>query len=329
MARERLYHSPCMAADRYILEEYKARINRVVDFIERNLGRDLSLEDLAGIANFSKYHFHRIFCSMVGETLFHFVMRLRVEKAASFLAANPKMPMTEIASECGFADSAHFSRSFKAYFGVTPRAYRESSAWESNPVQSDRKFNQTFGNEGKSFSQLLPYNRDDTKSDSRRNDMEGKVEVREFPETDVAYVRYIGPYKGNAKLFENLYGKLYAWAGPRGLIGPEAKNIIVYHDNPEITAEDKLRVSVCLTVPKGTKVEGEVGRMSIPAGKYAFARFDLTPPEYEAAWAWVYGTWLPSSGWQCDDRPCFELYHGCDGGSERMTVDIVVPVTPR
>jgi DNA gyrase inhibitor GyrI len=39
-------------------------------------------------------------------------------------------------------------------------------------------------------------------------------------------------------------------------------------------------------------------------------------------------TWLPSSGWLCDDRPCFELYHGCDGGSERMTVDIVVPVKP-
>ncbi len=317
-----------MAADRYILEEYKARINRVVDFIERNLGRDLSLEDLAGIANFSKFHFHRIFCSMVGETLFRFVMRLRVEKAASFLAANPKMPLTEIASECGFADSAHFSRSFKSYFGMTPKAYRERSAGESNPVQTERKFNQTFGNGGKSFSSALPYNRNDTKTDSGRNHMEGKVEVRDYPETNVAYVRYIGPYKGNAKLFEKLFEKLYAWAGPRGLVGPEAKNIIVYHDNPDITPEDKLRVSVCLTVPKDAKSEGEVGRMSIPKGKYAFARFELGTKDYAAAWNWVYGTWLPSSGWQCDDRPCFELYHETIEGTDRMIVDIVVPVKP-
>jgi AraC family transcriptional regulator len=158
--------------------------------------------------------------------------------------------------------------------------------------------------------------------------MEGKVEVKDFPETAVAYVRYIGPYKGDAKLFEGLFGKLMSWAGPRGLVVPDAKSLIIYHDNPDITDESKLRVSVCLTVPADTKTDGEIGKMTIEKGRYAFARFSLTPADYGAAWNWVFGTWLPSSGYQCDDRPCFELYHGHEGEGGRMEVDICVPVRP-
>lgn len=44
------------------------------------------------------------------------------------------------------------------------------------------------------------------------------VEVRELPATTVAYIRHIGPYKGDSKLFERLFNKLFTWAGPRGLV---------------------------------------------------------------------------------------------------------------
>jgi len=50
-------------------QEYVARINRVMDYIGANLNGDLCLEKLAGVANFSPYHFHRIFRGMTGETL--------------------------------------------------------------------------------------------------------------------------------------------------------------------------------------------------------------------------------------------------------------------
>ena len=161
--------------------------------------------------------------------------------------------------------------------------------------------------------------------------MEAKVEVKGFSDMEVAYVRHVGPYAGNAQLFEGLWGKLMQWAGPRKLMGlPDTKCLIIYHDSPEITDESKLRVSVCITVPPDTEVDGEIGKMSVPGGDYAVARFEVGPSEYGAAWQYVYGQWLPSSGYQPDDRPCFEMYP--EGNEDRedgkMTVDIVVPVKP-
>jgi len=45
-----------------------------------------------------------------------------------------------------------------------------------------------------------------------------KIEVKEMPELNVAYIQHIGPYKGDTKLFAGLFGKLMGWAGPRGLL---------------------------------------------------------------------------------------------------------------
>ena len=123
----------------------------------------------------------------------------------------------------------------------------------------------------------------------------------------VAYVRHVGPYAGDAQLFEGLWQKLCTWAGPRGLIRPpETKMLSIYHDDPNITDEEKLRVSVCLTVPPDTEVDGEIGAMQVPGGRYAVARFELDPSQYGDAWGAVYGGWLPNSGFQPDDRPAFE-----------------------
>lgn len=159
----------------------------------------------------------------------------------------------------------------------------------------------------------------------------GSVRVEETTPLNVAYVRHIGPYAGDAELFKGLFGKLMSWAGPRGLLRfPETRMLCVYHDNPDVTEPEKLRVSACITVPKGTPVEGEVGTMEVPGGRYAFAHFELDPSEYGAAWTWVYGTWLPSSGYQPDDRPCFELYLNDPNQhpEHKHVVEIVAPVRP-
>jgi AraC family transcriptional regulator len=57
---------------------------------------------------------------------------------------------------------------------------------------------------------------------------------------------------------------LFAWAGPRGLIGGRHfKSLVIYHDDPNVTIEDKLRMCVCITVPPETKVDGEIGKKDI------------------------------------------------------------------
>lgn len=158
-----------------------------------------------------------------------------------------------------------------------------------------------------------------------------KVEVVDLPDMPVAYIRHIGPYAGDGKLFDSLFGRLFAWAGPRGLLqNPEMKALAVYHDDPEITPDEKLRVEVCLTVPEDTVVDGEIGKMVIPGGKYAVANFELAEDEYTAAWQLVYGEWLPQSGFQPDDRPCFEHYLNdpAKHPEHKHIVNICVPVKP-
>ena len=107
------------ARRRAMRAEYVARINRVIDHIEANLGSTLALEDLAEVAAFSPYHFHRIFKSMVGENLGAFIRRRRVEKAASLLLSNPARPITQVALECGFSSPAAFARVFRESFGMS------------------------------------------------------------------------------------------------------------------------------------------------------------------------------------------------------------------
>lgn len=157
------------------------------------------------------------------------------------------------------------------------------------------------------------------------------VEVKDLPETSLAYVRYVGSYKGDGQLFEVLFGRLFQWAGPRNLLRfPETKTIIIYHDNPEITDETKLRVSVSICVPTDTAVDGKIGKMVLPADRYALVRFELSNDEYQEAWDWVYRTWLPESGNQLDDRPCFEMYHNDPKThpQEKSIVDICIGVKP-
>jgi AraC family transcriptional regulator len=65
---------------------------------------------------------------------------------------------------------------------------------------------------------------------------------------------------------------------------------------------------VAVTVPHNPPADGGVGVMAVDGGTYAVAAFELDPSEYGAAWNWLMGTWLPSSGYQPDDRHCFERY---------------------
>lgn len=316
--------------------EYVGRINRVMDYVEANLDGDLSLGALARVANFSEFHFHRVFKGVVGETLNQFIQRRRVEKAAGFLIGNPAKPVTEIAFDCGFSGSAAFARAFKDAFGVSASEYRKAGGAIESKIG---KTNSSPGEpDGKAWKDFGPFSHTIDLTNGNQlwryvmsNKREVKIEVKELPEMPIVYVRHIGAYKGNPALFQRLFGKLCGWAGPRGLIRPpQTKFLCVYYDDPDVTEDERLRVDVAMTAPKDTPVDGEVGKNILPAGKYAVGRFELSSPEFEEAWSGVMGGWLPQSGYQCDDRPCFEIYLNDpkQHPEGKCIVDICVPVRP-
>ena len=97
---------------------------RVLDYITRNYGNNILLEELAEQANLSPSHFSRLFKQTIGQSPYQFLMSYRIEQAKKKLD-NPQNLMIDIALSCGFSDQAHFSRVFKKIEGLTPKQYRQ------------------------------------------------------------------------------------------------------------------------------------------------------------------------------------------------------------
>lgn len=287
-------------------KEYLARIHRAQDFVEENLSGPLLLQDIARAANFSPFHFHRLYTAITGEALFQFVQRVRLERAASALRNRPKESVTAIAIDHGFSSPAVFARAFKASFGVSASEYR---------MVNSSKQSKMLGKEGKAsvcgaeYSARVDFDITDYRSREMNITQAKSVDVREMPTKQLAYVRHVGPYAGDSALFGRLFAKVFAWAGPRGLIHPpETETLCVYHDDPEITENTKLRISAGITVSPDTRPSGEIALLEIVAGKYACAHFEIADSEFGAAWNWLCGEWLPQSGWQLADGLCYECY---------------------
>src|SRR5207248_7397248 len=93
------------------------------DHIKGHLAEPLPIGELARLAHFSPFHFHRIFRSIVGEPLHAFIRRLRLEQAVFRMQHGPKATLTAIALQTGFASSSDFSRAFKQAYGKSPRDF--------------------------------------------------------------------------------------------------------------------------------------------------------------------------------------------------------------
>jgi AraC family transcriptional regulator len=108
--------------------EYEKRVNRAIDHIQRHLADELTLAGLARVAVFSPFHFHRVFKAITGETVFGFVQRLRIERAAVALSAHTDASILEVALDHGFASAATFARAFRAHFGMSAAEWRDGGA---------------------------------------------------------------------------------------------------------------------------------------------------------------------------------------------------------
>ncbi|WP_319560794.1 AraC family transcriptional regulator [Marispirochaeta sp.] len=295
--------------------EYARRLNKVLDYIDTHLGEDLDLGTLADEAAFSKYHFHRVFSAFMGEPLGSYIQRLRLERAACLISSRPDLTITEIGLEAGFSSSAVFSRAFRDRFDMSPSAWRAGGITDYSKkckLQSNRYHPMSsYSKATRVESSYSVYTqqkwRVSMKTEAKTLDYD--VRVEEQPEKTLAYVRHTGPYAGNEELFHSLFSRLLKWAAPRQLFKPGTTEMItIYHDSPEITEEEKLRISVCITVPADTEASGEIGKTTIPAGRYAVGEFLISAEDYGDAWNSLFAGWLPESGYQCADGPCYEVY---------------------
>jgi AraC family transcriptional regulator len=315
---------------------YVERVNAAIDYIERNLGEELTLEQIADVAHFSPFHFHRVFGLLVGETLNRFINRLRMERAATLLVQHPSRPITDIASSCGLHSPSSFSRSFRDKFGMSASEWR-GGGHVSYEDAAGESLADLLANVG---VPIAGYGIIGTRPNPSGNRLSWEiacghlppttVEIVDVPDLEVAYVRHTGHYQGEADVFTDIFTRLMTWADAHGLVNDDSWVISIYHDNPGITDDEKLRVSACVNVPTETRAEGDIGRMRLAGGPCAVARFVLGDQDYGAAWFAVSCGWMPDSGYEPDDRLPFERYPvgaaTTSAGTE--VVDICIPVRP-
>lgn len=99
------------------------RIRRAVEMMHAHLDRDLPLEELAGAAYLSPFHFARLFKKLTGASPHAYLGSLRVQRAQQLLAESD-LAVSTIAARVGYSSPSHFSKAFRQATGMTPRAFR-------------------------------------------------------------------------------------------------------------------------------------------------------------------------------------------------------------
>ncbi|MCX4970609.1 AraC family transcriptional regulator [Streptomyces sp. NBC_00654] len=99
-------------------------VRRVIGYMHVNLGQDLTIDDMARTAMFSKFHFTRIFRDVTGTSPGRFLSALRIQEAKRLLV-NTDFSVADISSQVGYSSVGTFSSRFKACVGLSPSAYRD------------------------------------------------------------------------------------------------------------------------------------------------------------------------------------------------------------
>jgi AraC family transcriptional regulator len=261
-------------------QDYHERIVRTLVYIQEHLDDALKLEQVASVAAFSEFHFHRIFRSLVGETIKQYVRRLRLERAARDLKRLDD-PVTQIALQSRFETHESFTRAFVDMFGLSPSAYRTTHKHVPDADSGD-----VPGYRPPVYEDVPP------------------VEVKELPPMRLVFLRHVGPYSQVGAT----WGRLMTWAGVRGLLGPNMKLLGIVYDDPDVTPPDKVRYEAAVTVSSQVQPEGEFGVMEFAGGRYVVVEHKGLYEELGKTYQRIYGGWLPKSGYQLRDVPAFEQY---------------------
>lgn len=271
-----------MTSDAIARDAYSARLLKAVAYIDANLGDELTLDVLAGVAAFSKFHFHRQFAALFGLSVFEVVHLTRL-KRASYELAFRKRNVIEVAFDAGYESAEAFARAFKKRFGQTPTDWRAAPDWTAwhdttRPLHHMRRH-------------YMP-NAPTTEA----------VQVVDFPETRVAVLEH----RGDPRSIGNSIRTFIAWRRQNHLPPRTSSTFNLLYNDPDTTAPDQFRMDLCaaLKVSVSANSVGVVER-TIPGGRCATLRLVGSDHGLGATLARLYREWLPTSGEEPRDFPPF------------------------
>lgn len=115
-------------------KEYIEKFKLIFDYINDNLTEDITLDKIAHVAGFSKFHFSRIFKQFTNLSFYDYLSQQRV-KAAENLLLNPKLTITDVAMQSGFSSISTFNRVFKSVKECTPTEFKNLYFYKSSKLK--------------------------------------------------------------------------------------------------------------------------------------------------------------------------------------------------
>lgn len=294
--------------------DYRKPVFKAMDYISHHLDDNPGLDEVAAAAAISTFHFHRIFKTMVGETIAGFTRRLRMERAARRLLASPQSDITTLALAAGFSSSQNFAKAFRLHFAMSPSEYR---------LQQGGNWKSKIGNDP------LPFDTYDGLVMHPVTEHPGLLQgasVRQMPARRVAYMRRLGPY--GKETCEQAHRDLLALFASDEVMTP-AGTLSLYWDIPDITDETRCRTDVCIELGPEIPAGRQLTTQTIAAGPYAVCQFIARGDQLVACWETAF-RWVVGQGLNCDDRPCYEQYYaGTDSDRDHYVFDICIPLINR
>jgi AraC family transcriptional regulator len=268
--------------------EYTQRIDRVIDHLRGNLHRHVKLQELAKVACFSEFHFHRIFGAVSGETLNNFTNRLRLEKAARLLRYSDQS-LTDIALECGFSSSATFSRAFRSAYGTSPSQFRKSGE-----IKKSKICKELFDDCGYD----LPMSAEEKRAAF-------PVKLIDIPERQVAYIRVTNAFEMDRVLAA--LKTMIAWAKSQQIF---SQGILfgMTVDDPHVTPKHLYRYEICLASSRPFKCIEGMSKLKMPAMRYAVTKVSGDMRKVATAWDYIYRSWLIHSAYEPEHAPALEVF---------------------
>ena len=280
-------------------DHYLEAMNRAMEFIEKHASQKIALKDIADYAFLSKFHFHRIFKSMIGDTAKDYLIRLRLEKAAVLLK-NTSVNIAQIAYDCGYHSPETFNRAFKSFFSTTPLKFRESA--KAVIAKKEAMYHEF------SLSDL--------------HVEKPRIIVKE--DLNLAYIRHFGSYERIDRSFE----QLLSWANHELVAKAPPALLGIVHDHLGLTEESNLRFDACITVDQEILPKGEIGYKKVKGGKFASFRYDGPFEEFHLVYDYIYHVCLFEYQWELRDEPALEWFVSPPPfyGTQQLITEFCLPI---
>lgn len=282
-----------------------SRINDVLYYIHQDISNELSAKSLADIAAYSEQHFHRTFKNIVGESVHHYIRRIRMEFAANQLMFDESSSVLTIATKSGFSSVSSFSRAFKSTFNLSP------GQWRNNEEQINDKPYLADEELAKCYQQL-------------KTAVVPNYQLLELPKRHVAYVRH----QGYDRSIENAWQTLKTWAKIQGR--DFSQQFGLHHSNPACVELSKCRYVACMAINSPVLRRGMVNSMTIPAGLHAVFKLKGKYGELLPQLSNILENWLPRSGYKMLSTPAYVHYQKNQFLTEDETfeLDFCLPISP-